>query len=169
MDCDMLGHIYKTISNLKLPTLDQLNSSDYLLTQDVSRAGFYHDGSRNLGQLVLHAAITIELEKARMKSLCQCIESSLSQGHYERASFESWQSISAVPLTSPPDQIGFQDNNCFQMLIARYLAQPNPFCQHLAGRFFGKNATPLDEYGANLSLESLPGKDLLNDTMISNI
>ena len=30
------------------------------------------------------------------------------------------------------------------MLIAKYLGQPNPFCQHLAGRFFGGNATPLD-------------------------
>jgi len=63
----------------------------------------------------------------------------------------------AIPLLSPPDQIGYQDNNCFQMLIARYLGQPNPFCQHLAGQFFGQNATPLDVYGANLSSESLPG------------
>ena len=136
-------------------TPDQLNNSDYLLTQDVLRAGFYHDGSKPKSAT---AALTIELERARMKSLRQTIESSLPQGHYERASFESWQNISAVPLTSPPDQIGYQDNNCFQMLIARYLGQPNPLCQHLAGRFFGNNATPLDEYGANLSSESLPGR-----------
>jgi hypothetical protein len=99
-------------------------------------------------------------QKARMKALGKCIELSLPQGHYhyERASFESWQSISAVPLTSPPDQIGFQDNNCFQILIARYLGQPNPLCKHLAGRFFGRNATPLDEYGENLSSKSLPGR-----------
>jgi hypothetical protein len=28
-------------------TLEQLNSSDHLLTQDVSRAGFYHDGTKS--------------------------------------------------------------------------------------------------------------------------
>jgi hypothetical protein len=44
------------------------------------------------------------------------------------------------------------------MLFARYLGQPNPLCKHLAGRFFGRNATPLDEYGANLSSESFPGR-----------
>jgi hypothetical protein len=49
-------------------------------------------------------ADSIELEKARMNLLRQHIELSLPQGHYERASFESWQSISAVPLTSSPDQ-----------------------------------------------------------------
>jgi len=43
------------------------------------------------------------------------------------------------------------------MLIAKYLGWPNPFCQHLAIRFFGRNATPLYVYGANLSSESLPG------------
>jgi hypothetical protein len=128
---------------------EQLNSSDYLLTEDVSRAGFYHDGSKPKSAT---AAITIELEKARMNTLCECIELSLPQGHYERASFESWQSISAVPLTSPPDQIGFQ------VLIARYLCQPNPLCKHLAGRYFGRNTIPLDEYGANLLSESLPGR-----------
>jgi hypothetical protein len=100
-----------------------------------------------------------------MKALGKRIDQSqsLPQGHYERASFESHQKMCAIPLLSPPDQIGYQDYNCFQMFIAKYLGQPNPFCQHLAGRFFGQNATPLDvyqgnnKYGANLSSESLPG------------
>jgi hypothetical protein len=52
-----------------------------------------------------------------MNTLCECIELSLPQGHYEGASFESWQSISAVPLTSPPDQIGFQDKIASKCLL----------------------------------------------------
>ena len=74
-----------------------------------------------------------------MKALGKRIDQSLPQGHYERASFESHQKMCAIPLLSPPDEIGYQDNNCFQMLIAKYLGQPNPFCQHLAGQFFGRN------------------------------
>ena len=44
-------------------------------------------------------------------------------------------------------------------IIASWPAKP--FCQHLAGHFFGRNATPLDVYdvyGANLSSEPLPGR-----------
>ena len=58
--------------------------------QDVSRAGFYQDGSKPKSAT---AAITIELEKARMKALGKCIDQSLPQDHYERASFESHQKI----------------------------------------------------------------------------
>ena len=147
-------HLKNKFQDVATPAQLTTNSSDYLLMQDVSRAGFYQDGSKPKSAT---AAITIELEKARMKALGKRIDQSLPQDHYERASFESHQKICAIPLLSPPDQIGYQDNNCFQMLIAKYLGQPNPFCQHLAGRFFGRNATPLDMYGANLSSESLPG------------
>jgi hypothetical protein len=135
-------------------TLEQL--SDYLLTQaqeqDVSRAGFYHDGSKHKSAT---AAITIELEKARMNALGTCIVNYQFHKVTTNELLLSSISASAVPLLSPPDQIGFQE---FQMLIVRYLDQPNPFCQHLAGHFFGRNATTLDVYGANLSSESLTRK-----------
>ena len=124
-------HLQNKFHDVATPAQLTTNSSDYLLTQDVSRAGFYHDGSKPKSAT---AAVTIELEKARMKALGKRIDQSLPQGHYERASFESHQKMCAIPLLSPPDQIiGYQDNNCFQMLIAKYLGQPNPFCQHLAG------------------------------------
>jgi len=111
---------------------------------------------------------------SHMKALLgKCIEQSLPQGHYKRASFESFQKICAIPLLSPPNQIGYQDNNCFHMFISRYLGQPSPFCQHLAGRFFGRNATPLDVYdvyGANLSSEPLPRRGhSLRHSLVSNI
>jgi hypothetical protein len=43
------------------------------------------------------------------------------------------------------------------MTTARCLGQPCPIIAPLVGRYFGKNGTKLDEYGANLASEPLPG------------
>jgi hypothetical protein len=66
--------------------------------------------------------------------------------------------MTAVPFHSPPDSIGYQENNRFRMTTARYLGQPCPIFAPLVGRYFGKNGTKLNEYGANLASELLPGQ-----------
>jgi hypothetical protein len=152
---------------------EQLNSSDYLLTQGVSRAGFYHDGSTPKSAT---AAITIELEKARMNTLRECIELSLPQGHYERASFESWQSISAVPLTSyflllHLTKLDFKIIIAYKCLLLGTSASQTHY--HYVNTLL---AASLEEMQPLLmSMEQIYHRrhyleeDLLNNTMISNI
>jgi hypothetical protein len=44
------------------------------------------------------------------------------------------------------------------MTTARYLGQPCPIIAPLVGRNSSKNGTKLNEYGANLASEQLPGQ-----------
>jgi hypothetical protein len=53
------------------PTQVTIDASKYLLTQDISRAGSYHDGST---PKPVTDSITIELEKAHMTTLGDRIE-----------------------------------------------------------------------------------------------
>ena len=93
-----------------------------------------------------------------MMKLGITITSTHPREHYERSSWDSWQKMSAIPLHSPPDHIGYQDNNLFRMTITWYLGQKCPIIAPLAGRFFGKNGTQLDDYGTNLASAPLPGR-----------
>jgi hypothetical protein len=62
-----LQHAWKHLQNaIATPTQLTDDATKYLLTQDILRAGSYHDGSTP--KLVTNA-ITMELEKARMTTL----------------------------------------------------------------------------------------------------
>ena len=43
------------------------------------------------------------------------------------------------------------------VISATYLGQPDPIISPLAGRYFGKRGRRLDQYGANLAADPLPG------------
>ena len=77
--------------------------------------------------------------------------------------------MSAVFLHSPPDQLGYIGNPEFQVVMITYLRQPCPLMAPFVGRYFGKRATALDRYGANLSAASLPGQGcrVLHNTLQS--
>ena len=53
--------------------------------------------------------------------------------------------------------------------MTTYLGQPCPIMAPFVGRYFGKRATALDRYGANLSAASLPGQGsrVLHNTLQS--
>jgi hypothetical protein len=66
--------------------------------------------------------------------------------------------MSATFLLSPPDQLGYMEDEVFQVGIATYLGQPCPLMAPVTGRYFGKCGKQLDWYGANLAAASLPGQ-----------
>ena len=66
-------------------TNDRANDDSLLLTQDVSRAGFYKDGTFAPS---ITNAVTIELERSRKTALGTQISSSLNRREYERWAFE---------------------------------------------------------------------------------
>ena len=134
-------HLQLNCQDVATPLQLLTDAPKYLLTQPVSNAGIYHDGSAP--KSATHA-ITIELEKARMMKLGTTITSTHPHDHYERLAWDSWQKMSVIPLHSPPDHIGYQDNDLFRMTIARYLVgQKCPIIAPLTGRFFGKNSTSI--------------------------
>jgi hypothetical protein len=65
--------------------------------------------------------------------------------------------MSATFLLSPLDQLGYMEDEVFQVGIATYLGQPCPLMAPVTGRYFGKCGKQLDRYGANLAASSLPG------------
>jgi len=148
-------HLQINFQDVATPIQLSSDAPKYLLTQPVSKAGNYHDGSTPKSAT---NTITIELERARMTKLGNTITATLPRDHYERLSWDSWQKMSAIPLHSPPDHIGYQDNDLFRMTISRYLGQKCPIIAPLAGRFFGKNNAQLDKYGTNLASAPLPGQ-----------
>jgi hypothetical protein len=59
---------------------------------------------------------------------------------------------------SPPDQLGYMEDEVFQVGIATYLGQPCPLMALVTGHYFGKCGNKqLDWYGANLAAASLHG------------
>jgi hypothetical protein len=65
-------------------------------------------------------------------------------------------SMSSVFLHSPPDHLGFMDNETIRMGIAKYLGLP-PIIAPLVGRFVGRKGTVVDEHGIKVASERLPG------------
>jgi hypothetical protein len=65
--------------------------------------------------------------------------------------------MSATFLLSPRDQLGYMENEVFQMGIPTYLGQPCPLAAPATGCYFGKCGKQLYWYGTNLAAASLPG------------
>ena len=63
-----------------------------------------------------------------------------------------------VFLHSPPDHVGYMENETLRMGFARYLGQPCPIIAPLVGRYFGQRGQLLDKYGRNLAAAALPGQ-----------
>ena len=138
----------------EVSTPEQAADESLLLNQDVTRAGFSPDGT--IAPSVTNA-VTTELKSSRSKDLGTRIEGSLHRKHYERWAWEASNKMSATFLHSPPDALGYIGDPEFQVVMTTYLGQPCPIMAPLVGRYFGKRATALDRYGANLSAASLPG------------
>jgi hypothetical protein len=60
----------------------------------------------------------------------------------------------ATFLHSPPDQLGYMEDEVFQVGIATYLGQPCSLMAPVTGCYFGKCGK---QHGANLAAASLPG------------
>jgi hypothetical protein len=65
--------------------------------------------------------------------------------------------MSATFLLSPPDQLGYMEDEVFQVGIATYLSQPCPLVAPVVECYFGKCGKYFDPYSANLASASLPG------------
>ncbi len=65
--------------------------------------------------------------------------------------------MSATFVLSPPDQLGYMEDEVFQVGIATNLGQPCPLMAPVTGCYFGKCGKQLDQYGTNLAVASLPG------------
>jgi hypothetical protein len=131
-------HFQNNFQAVATPTQPTIDASMHLLTQDISRAGTYHDWST--AKLVT-ISITIELEIACMTTLRYRIKELHPWGHNECNAWESWQRTTAIPFHSPLDNIRYQENDCFHMTIARYLGQPCPIIALLVGQYFGWSQT----------------------------
>jgi hypothetical protein len=81
----------------------------------------------------------------------------LNCGEYEHWTWEAWTKISATFLLSPPVQLGYMEDEVFQVDIATYLDQPCPLMAPVTGCYFGKLGKQIDGYGMNLTAASLPG------------
>jgi hypothetical protein len=92
-------------------------------------------------------------------SLClgERITATLVHGEYEHWAWEAWIKMSATFLLSPLDQLGYMEDEVFQVGIATYLGQPCPFMAMVTGCYFGKRSKQLDWYGTNLAAASMPG------------
>ena len=144
-----------TTSFQDVATPEQLSDFDLLLSQEVTRAGFYEDGTVAAS---VTKALTIELESARATTLGEEITTALGRDEYERWAWESCDTISGQFLLSPPDHFGYIKDTVFQSAFATYLGQACPIIAPVVGRFFGKDGKQLDKYGANLAAAALPGQ-----------
>jgi hypothetical protein len=133
----------------------ETSNENLLLSQSVERAGFYADGTH--APLVTNA-LTLEMETRRSRHLGERITAILNRGEYERWAWEAWTKMSATFLLSPPDQLGYMEDEVFQVGIATYLGQPCPLKAMVTGRYFKKRSEQLNWYGANLAAASLPGQ-----------
>ena len=131
-----------------------VNTSKYLITQAVTRAGFYEDGPMEIS---VTKAVTIKLETQRSMRLGTIVEILLDRDEYEynKLSWDGRIMMSAVLLQSPPDSIGYMGDNIFQIAMTTYLGQPCPIMAPVVGRYFGKKGAQVDRYGANLAAVSL--------------
>ena len=148
------SHLTTTFQNIRIPTQTDQERS-YLLTQDINQAGFYHDGRQPKS---VTRAITTEIETARGKQLTKRIVETLPKEDFERQAYLNCDRMSYVFLHSPPDHVGYMENETLRMGFARYLGQPCPIIAPLVGRYFGQRGQLLDKYGRNLAAAALPGQ-----------
>jgi hypothetical protein len=151
--------VQQTWSHLQLKfrgvaTPNACDDDDLLVNQPVQRAGFRSNGTIPSS---VTRDITMEIESAISTYLGKHIINTLTRKDYERWSWEGWTNIGASFVTSPPDGIGFIKDCEFRSIVATYLGQPDPNLASLVGRYFGKKGKQLDDHGANLASESLPG------------
>ena len=99
------------------------------MQQEVTWAGFYNDGT--IAGSVTNALTIIKIDKCRGRHLGQDIKATLDKGEYEQR---------------------------LQVAFATYLGQPCSIMVPVVGRYFRKNGTELDKYGANLASACLPGQ-----------
>jgi hypothetical protein len=131
-------------------TLDK----NLLLSQSVERAGFYADGTHAPS---VTNALTLEMETRRSRHLGERITAILNCGKYEHWAWEAWTKMSATFLVSPPDQLGYMEDEVFQVGIATYLGQPCPLVAPVTRHYFEKRGEQLNRYGTNLAAALLPG------------
>ena len=112
-----------------------IDTSNYLLRQEVGAAGFYRDGT--IAGSVTNVLL-MELEKCRGRQLSLDFKTTLDKEDYERWSFDGWNKMSTVLLLSPPDQCGFFEDTTFQIAFATYLGLSCPIMAPVVGRYFGK-------------------------------
>ena len=103
-------------------------------------------------------AITTEMETVRGKQLTKRIVETLPKEDFERQAYLNCDRMSYVFLHSPPDHVGYMENETLRMGFARYLGQPCPVIAQMVGRYFGQRGQQLDKYGRNLAAASLPGQ-----------
>lgn len=123
--------------------------------QTVERAGF------TKSCLIKGSAtkpLTQDLEKARMDELGAHISGTLGRNAYKKWSWGVSNKSSALFLHSPPDEYELMEDPVFMHVITVYLGQPCPLVSPLAGRYFGRHGTIINEYGANISSAPLPGQ-----------
>jgi hypothetical protein len=124
----------KTFQDIRSQTQTDQERS-YLLTQEVEQAGFRHDGTQPSS---VTRAITTEIETARGKQLRKQIVETLPKEDFERQAYLNCGRMSYVFLHSPPDHVGYMENETLRMGFARYLGQPCPVMAPMVGRYFGK-------------------------------
>ena len=96
-------------------------------------------------------AITTEMETVRGKQLTKRIVETLPKEDFERQAYLNCDRMSYVFLHSPPDHVGYMENETLRMGFARYLGQPCPVIAQMVGRYFGQRGQQLDKYGRNLA------------------
>ncbi len=63
----------------------------------------------------------------------------LDRDKYERQAQEAWTKMSATFLLSPQDQLGYMEDENFQVGIATYIRQPCLLMAPVTGCYFGKH------------------------------
>ena len=109
--------IHLTTSFQDVSTQEQLSDFDLLLSHEVTRAGFYKDGTVAAS---VTKALTIKFELARATKLGETITTQLGREEYERWAWESCDKISGQFLMSPPDHFGYIEDPIFQSAFATY-------------------------------------------------
>ncbi len=145
-----LTHNFQDVATA-LETLDK----NLLLSQSVKCAVFYADRSHAPS---VTNALALEMEKLRSCHLGERIYSTLGRSEYECWAWEAWMKMSTTFLFLPLDQLGYIEDEVFQVGIATYLRQPCPLMSPVIGCYFGKHGEQLDHYRANLAAASLPGQ-----------
>ena len=64
------------------------------------------------------------MEKQRLIHVSSMVESSLVRDDYEKWVWGGYSDLSAAFLQSPPDTIGYMEDNMFQVVMMIYLGQP---------------------------------------------
>ncbi len=126
-----LTQIFQDVATA-LETLDK----NLLLSQSVESARFYADGTH---APLVRNALTLEMETRWSRRLGERITAVLNHGKYERWAWEAWTKMSATFLLSPLDQLGYMEDEVFQVGIATYLSQPCPLMAPVMGRYFRKS------------------------------